>query len=153
MDDTYEKIEEYNTNKKRKILIAFDEIDKYEYLTGEEIVTSSQNRITEPAKFTYSRLGKAFEKHVKRTEYQGEKQIKELEEHGEELVKSNASAEIEELSIPLDNQKEIFYKLVSEKTREIELHNSVDFDNLVYYLKAPTKDIDFNDFIDAKSFC
>ena len=35
-------------------------IDKYEYLTGEEILSSNQQKITEKAKFTYSPLGKAF---------------------------------------------------------------------------------------------
>ena len=38
--------------------------DKYEYLTGEEILPSDQSRIIEPAKFTYSPLGKAFEKQI-----------------------------------------------------------------------------------------
>ena len=37
-------------------------IDKYECLTGEEILSSDQRRIIEQAKFTYSPLGKAFEK-------------------------------------------------------------------------------------------
>ena len=37
-------------------------IDKYENLTGEEILPSDQSRITEQAKFTYSSPGKAFEK-------------------------------------------------------------------------------------------
>ena len=37
-------------------------IDKYEYLTGEEILPSDQSRIKEQADFTYSSLGKAFEK-------------------------------------------------------------------------------------------
>ena len=37
-------------------------IDKYEYLTGEEILPSNQGRIIEQAKFAYSPLGKAFEK-------------------------------------------------------------------------------------------
>ena len=36
--------------------------DKYEYLTDEEILPSNQKQIIEPAKFTYSPLGKAFEK-------------------------------------------------------------------------------------------
>ena len=36
--------------------------DKYEYLTGEEILPSNQKQIIEQAKFTYSPLGKAFEK-------------------------------------------------------------------------------------------
>ena len=37
-------------------------IDKYEYLTGEEILSSNQRQIIEQAKFTYSPLDKAFEK-------------------------------------------------------------------------------------------
>ena len=36
--------------------------DKYQYLTGEEILPSDQSRIKEQADFTYSSLGKAFEK-------------------------------------------------------------------------------------------
>ena len=36
------------------------EIDKYEYLTGEEILLSDQSRMIEQAKFTYSPLGKAL---------------------------------------------------------------------------------------------
>ena len=43
----------------------------------------------EQPKFTYFPLGKAFEKQIKTTEYQGEKQIKALEEHGKQLVKSD----------------------------------------------------------------
>ena len=42
------------------------------------------------SKFTYSPLGKAFEKQIKTIEYQGEKQIKALEEHGKQLVEANA---------------------------------------------------------------
>ena len=39
-----------------------------------------------------------------------------------------------------------------QKTGEIEiLHNSVNFQNLVYHFKDPTKDIDFNDFVDAET--
>ena len=53
-------------------------IDKYEDLTGEEILTSNQSRIIEPAKFTYSTLGKAFEKQIKSIEDQGRKQVEAL---------------------------------------------------------------------------
>ena len=35
---------------------------KYEYLTGEDILPSNQQQLIEQAKFTYSPLGKAFEK-------------------------------------------------------------------------------------------
>ena len=40
-------------------------IDKYEYITGEEISPSNQQQMIEQAKFTYSLLGKAFEKQTK----------------------------------------------------------------------------------------
>ena len=42
-----------------------------------------------------------------------EKQIDAIEEHGKQLVESNAFAKKDNLL--LSNQKEIFYKLVSER--------------------------------------
>ena len=54
-------------------------IDKYEYLTGDEILPSDQSRIIEQAKFTYSPLSKTFEKQIKRIEEQGKKQIEILQ--------------------------------------------------------------------------
>ena len=45
--------------------------DKYEYLTGEEILPSNKKQTIEQAKFTYSPLGKAFEKQIKTIEEQG----------------------------------------------------------------------------------
>ena len=40
-------------------------LHKYECLTGEDILPSNQQQIIEQAKFTYSPLGKAFEKQIK----------------------------------------------------------------------------------------
>ena len=51
-------------------------IHKYEYLTGEDILPSNQQQIIEQARFTYSPLGKAFEKQIKTIEDQGKKQGK-----------------------------------------------------------------------------
>ena len=51
---------------------------KYEYLTGEEILPSNQQQIIEQVKFTYSPLGKVFEKQIKTIEDQGRKQIDAL---------------------------------------------------------------------------
>ena len=48
-------------------------MDKYEYLTGEEILPSNQQPKIEQAKFTYSPLGKAFETQTKTNEDQGKK--------------------------------------------------------------------------------
>ena len=48
--------------------LSSGKIDKYEYLTGDEILPSDQSRIIEQAKFTYSPLSKTFEKQVKKME-------------------------------------------------------------------------------------
>ena len=56
-----------------------EKYDKYEYLTGDEILPSDQSRIIEQAKFPYSPLSKTFEKQVKKIEEQGKKQIEILQ--------------------------------------------------------------------------
>ena len=63
---------QYNINKEvaKVSALSSGKIDKYEYLTGEEILSSNQRQITEQAKFTYSPLGKAFEKQTKAIEDQ-----------------------------------------------------------------------------------
>ena len=55
-------------------------IHKYEYLTGEDILPSNRQQIIEQARFTYSPLGKSFEKQIKTIEDQGEKQIKAIQD-------------------------------------------------------------------------
>ena len=62
--------------------LSSGKIDKYEYLTGEEILPSNEQQIIEQAKFTYSHLEKAFEKQIKMIEDQGEKQIKVIQDQG-----------------------------------------------------------------------
>ena len=54
----------YHINREAAKISALSsgKIDKYDYLTGKEILQSNQSRIIEQAKFTYSPLGKAFEK-------------------------------------------------------------------------------------------
>ena len=55
---------QYDINQKAAEISALSsgKIDKYEYLTGEEILPSNQKQIIEHAKLTYSPLGKPFEK-------------------------------------------------------------------------------------------
>ena len=48
--------------------LSSGKLDKYEYLTGKEILSSNQKQIIEQAKFNYSPLGRAFEKHIKTIE-------------------------------------------------------------------------------------
>ena len=38
--------------------LSSGKVDKYDHLTGEEILPSDQRRVIEQAKFTYSALGK-----------------------------------------------------------------------------------------------
>ena len=61
-------------------------IDKYECLTGEEILPSSQRQIIEQANLTYFALRKAFEKQTKATEEQGKKQVHAVTNQNECLL-------------------------------------------------------------------
>ena len=81
------KMKNYNT-----ILIEQHQNDqhyhqvKHEYLTGAEILPSDQSRIIEQAKFTYSSLGRAFEKQIKTIEDQGKVEVlKALKPKNQEL--------------------------------------------------------------------
>ena len=67
---------QYDINREATKISALSsgKIEKYKYLTGEEILSSNQQQIIEQAKFTYSPLGKAFEKQTKTMEDQGENQ-------------------------------------------------------------------------------
>ena len=79
----------YDINREAAKISAWSsgKIHKYEYLTGEDILPSNQQQIIEQAKFTYSPLGKAFEKQIKTIEDQGEKQIKAIQD--QEQVKTS----------------------------------------------------------------
>ena len=81
-------------------------IDKYEYLTGEEILPSTQQQITEQAKFTYSPLGKVFQERTKTIKDRGEKQINTIRDNKEQLAN-------------IDNDDHYKNKLLLSKEREI----------------------------------
>ena len=69
-----EKLQYDITREAAKIsALSSGKIDKYEYLTGEQILTTNQQQIIEQAKFIYSPLGKAFKKQIKTIEDQGKK--------------------------------------------------------------------------------
>ena len=98
-----------------KILaLSSDKIDKYESLTGEEILLSNQKQIIKQAKFTYSPLGKAFEKQIRTMEDQGKKQVEPLN-----TLKCNKQLTIEDL-IPNDARNNDEAKKELDKTKEIE---------------------------------
>ena len=109
--------------------LSSNKIDKYEYLTGEDILPSNQQQIIEQTKFSYSPLGKAFEKQLKTIEDQGEKQIK-ASNTLKSNEKSNEKLGIENMipksAFANDEAKEEFDKIVKiEKTinREKLIYN------------------------------
>ena len=129
--------------------LSSGKIDKYEDLTGEETLPSTQQQIIEQAKFTYSPLGKAFEKQTKTIKDQGEKQIKAIQD--KILIKS-----IEKFAYDINDsptvlkEKEINNKLTEESFEKINnLDKMVDIDELVFKYKGNTPDEDFSKFDDA----
>ena len=81
---------QYNIDREAAKISALssNEIGKYEHLTVEQILPPNQQQIIEQGKFTYSHLGKAFEKQIKTIEDQGEKQIKVIQNQGQvEIIK------------------------------------------------------------------
>ena len=73
---------QYDINRKAAKIstLSSGKVRKYEYLTGEDLLPSNQQQIIEQAKFTYSPLGKAFEKQTKTIEDQGQKQVDDLKD-------------------------------------------------------------------------
>ena len=68
---------QYDINREAAKISALssNKIHKYEYVTGEEILPSINQQIIEQDRFTYSPLGKAFEKQIKTIEDQGKNLI------------------------------------------------------------------------------
>ena len=74
---------QYDINREAAKISALSsgKVDKYGYLTGEEILPSNRQQMIEQAKFTYSPLGKAFKKQTKTIKDQGEKQIEAIQDN------------------------------------------------------------------------
>ena len=68
--------------------LSSGKIDKYKYLASEEILPFNERPIIEQAKFTYSPLGKAFEKQTKTIDYQRGKK-KQLKIMKKNKIKNN----------------------------------------------------------------
>ena len=70
-----------NTEEAKILILPSDEIHKYEYLTGEEILPSGLSQVLEQPNFIY--FGKTFQELIKIIRNQREKQIRDIEEHGQ----------------------------------------------------------------------
>ena len=121
---------QYDVNREAAKILALssDKIHKYEYLTGENILPSSNQQIIEQARFTYSPLGKAFEKQIETIKDQGKKRVDALN-----TLKSNNNKKIEiknediipESAFTSDEAKEELNKI-------LKIEKNVDREKLVY---------------------
>ena len=90
---------------------------------------SNQQQIIEQTKFTYSPLGKAFDKQIKTIEDQGKKQVDALEK----LKPKEETKPIEGKFNNHSRTKIIFNELISKRKELMnKLYDSVDYDNLKF---------------------
>ena len=131
---------QYDINREAAKISALSsgKLDKYEYLTGEEILPSNQQQLIQQAKFNYSPLGKAIEKQIKIIKEQGEKQVDALKTSYKELP-----------SIKDFVPKEKFNpEIIDEIKRIEEIEKNVDRDKMFY--EGTSRNYDFRGF---KTIC
>ena len=140
---------QYDINREASKISALSSVNiqKYEYLTGEDILPFNQQQIIEHAKFTYSPLGKAFEKQIKTIEDQGKKQIDALEN----LKSKQETKPIEDKSNNQSRAKVIFNELINKRKELMsELNDSVYYNNLKFEYVGPTKDVSLYEYRNSK---
>ena len=130
---------QYDINRKVAKISALSsgKIHKYEYLTGEDILPSNQQQIIEQAKFTYSPLGKAFEKQIKTIEDQGEKQIDALKDLKPKEQTKAITYKSDDNNDKTSTSKEIYDELLEERIDEIvKMSKEISYGDLVYDFKG-----------------
>ena len=136
---------QYDINREAVKISALSsgKLDKYEYLTGEEILPSNQQQIIQEAKFNYSPLGKALEKQVKTIKDQGEKQVVALESLKDPDKKLPAIKDF----TPTENLNP---EIINEIKRIEEIEKNVDRNRMVY--KGTNETYDFRNFKTIRAF-
>ena len=121
--------DQYDINREAAKISALSsgKIDKYENLTGEEILPSNKQQIIGQAKFTYSPLGKAFEKETKTIKDQGKKQTEAIQNNKKQLGNTQ---ELTIKNIIPENITSDEAKKEMDKIMEIE--NTVGREKLIY---------------------
>ena len=152
-DQTKHEKLQYDINREavKTSVLSSGKLLKYEYLTDEDILPFNQQHIIKQARFSYSPLGKAFEKQIKTIEDQGEKQVEALN-----TLKSHKNLTIKKYSCDDDDtplifkQKEIFNKPVDERREKItDLAKKVNSKDLIKKYKGNTLDLKFDEFDNA----
>ena len=133
---------QYEINREAAKISALSsgKLDKYEYLTGEEILPSNQQQIIQQAKFNYSPLGKALEKQRKTIEDQGEKQVKAIQD--KQIV--NINKDDYKNKLLLSKEREIFKYIFNKRLDKIEeMNNEIGYDDLDYVVLSSIWNINF----------
>ena len=133
---------QYDINKEAAKISALSsgKLDKYEYLTGEEILPSNQQQIIQQAKFTNSPLGKALEKQRKTIEDQGEKQVDALKSSYKKLPSIKDFVPTEKFNL----------EIIDEIKRIDEREKNVDRDKMVY--ESTNRTYDFRGFKTIRAY-
>ena len=133
-------LESFNRETAKISALSSGKIDKYEYLTGEEILPSNQQQIIQQAKFTYSPLGKALKKQRKTIEDQGEKQVDALKTSYKKLPSMKDFVPIEKFN----------REIIAEIKRIGEIEKNVDRDKMVY--ESTSRNYDFRGFKTIRTY-
>ena len=142
---------QYDINREAAKISALSsgKIDKYENLTGEEILPPNQQQIIEQAKFSYSPLGKAFEKQTKTIEDQGEKQIKAIQDNKRQLINNDDYKD----KLLISKEREIFKDIYDKRLDKIEEYNKkIDYNNLKYVVVSSDDEYSFDKLKDPIAF-
>ena len=143
---------QYDINREAVKIWAWSsgKIHKYEYLTVEDILPSNQQQIIKQVKFTYSPLGKAFEKRIKAIEDQGKKQVYALEnlkDTNKQVVNINDDYEDKLLH---SKEQELYRNIYKNRLNEIEeLIKKINDNNLIFTVVSTGETIDFTRKNDA----
>ena len=146
---------QYDINREAAKISALSsgKIDKYEYVTGEEILPSNQQQIIQQAKFNYSPLGKAFEKQTKTIEDQGKKQVKAIQDKQIVNINKNDYKDDYKDKLLLSKEREIFKGIYNKRLDRIEeLNNKIDYNSLEYPVYSKRDLIDVSKLIDPLTF-
>ena len=102
------------------------------------------NKLLEQKKFTYSPLGKAFEKEVKTIEDKGQKHIDALENlKGQNKQLVNVDDDYEDKLLH-SKEREIYRKIYNKRLDKVEeLTEKINDDNLIFTIISTGKTIDF----------
>ena len=133
---------QYDINREAAKISALSsgKLDKYEYLTGEEILPSNQQQIIQQAKYHYSPLRKALEKQVKTIKDQGEKQVDALKTSYKKLPSIKNLVPTEKINP----------EIIAEIKIIEEIEKNVDRDKMFY--EGTSRNYDFRGFETIRSY-